>query len=130
MALTWAANDVAARAEAATALEPSAFAALVRLESAGSLSATQAKTVLAELIESGGRADPADVARRLGFEALPSSELDAVVDEVIAANPSEWDRYLSGDSKVGQFLLGQVMRATKGRANGKLVAEAFAARRR
>ena len=130
LALTRAANDVAARAEAATALEPSAFAALVRLESAGSLSATQAKTVLAELIESGGNADPADVARRLGFEALPSSELDAFVDEVIAANPSEWGRYLSGDPKVGQFLLGQVMRATKGRANGKLVAEAFAARRR
>jgi aspartyl-tRNA(Asn)/glutamyl-tRNA(Gln) amidotransferase subunit B len=130
LALTRAANDVAARAEAAASLEPAAFAALVRLESAGTLSATQAKTVLAELIEGGGRADPTEVARRLGFEALPSSELDAIVDEVIAAHPNEWERYLGGDPKVGQFLLGQVMRATKGRANGKSVAEALAARRR
>ncbi len=68
LALTRAANDVAARAEAATGLEPSAFAALVRLESAGTLSATQAKTVLAELIEGGGgatrRRSPAGSASR------------------------------------------------------------------
>jgi Asp-tRNA(Asn)/Glu-tRNA(Gln) amidotransferase B subunit len=52
-----------------------------------------------------------------------------MVDEVIAANPEEWQRYRDGDDKVAQFLLGQVMKVSKGRANGKLVAAAFAARR-
>ena len=52
-----------------------------------------------------------------------------MVDEVITSNPQEWQRYCGGDEKVAQFLLGQVMRASKGRANGKLVAAAFAARR-
>ena len=56
----------------------------------------------------------------------PSTPL---VAEVIAAHPDEWQRYVGGDDKVVQFLLGQVMRETKGRANGKVVAAAFAARR-
>ncbi len=67
---TRAANDAAAKADAARALEPSAFAALVRLESAGTLSATQSKAVLAELLDGDGEADPEEIARRLGFEAL------------------------------------------------------------
>ena len=129
LALTRAANDVAAKSDAAGTLEPSAFATLVRLESSRTLSATQSKTVLSELIDSGGGGDPEEIARRLGFEALPTSELDVLVDDVIASHPGEWARYLEGDPKVGQFLLGQVMRAAKGRANGKLVAEAFEARR-
>ncbi len=53
-----------------------------------------------------------------------------MVDDVIASNLEEWQRYCGGDEKVAQFLLGQVMRASKGRANGKLVAAAFAARRK
>ena len=60
---------------------------------------------------------------------MDAAALDAMVDEVIAANPEEWQRYCEGDEKVAQFLLGQVMRASKGKANGKLVAAAFAARR-
>jgi len=60
---------------------------------------------------------------------MDASVLASMLDEVIAANPQEWERYREGDEKVAQFLLGQVMKASKGRANGKLVAEAFAARR-
>jgi aspartyl-tRNA(Asn)/glutamyl-tRNA(Gln) amidotransferase subunit B len=127
LALARTANEAAAKAEGAARLDPVAYADLLRLESSGRLSATQAKTVLSELIDSGG--DPAEVARRLGFEALDSSELEHVVDDVIVANPAEWERYKGGDAKVAQFLLGQVMKATKGRANGKVVAEAFEARR-
>jgi aspartyl-tRNA(Asn)/glutamyl-tRNA(Gln) amidotransferase subunit B len=127
LALARAANEAAQRAELARSLEPGAFAALLALEGAGRLSATQSKAVLAEMIDSGGA--PEEVARRLGFEALANDELDAVVAEVIAANPAEWDRYRSGDDKVVQALVGQVMKATKGRANGKLVTEALAGRR-
>ena len=83
--------------------------------------------MLAELIAKGG--DPARIAAGLGYEQMDASALEAMVDEVIAANPEEWQRYRGGDDKVAQFLLGQVMRASKGRANGKLVAAAFVSRR-
>jgi len=127
LALNRAANDAASRSEVASSLDPAAFAALITMESSGQLSATQAKTVLGEMLDSGG--EPAEIARRLGFEAMGSSELDTIVDSVIAGNPAEWERYVGGDEKVAGFLAGQVMKATKGRANGKLVAEAFASRR-
>ena len=127
VALARSANEAAQRPDQARLVDPAAFAALCRLEAGGTVSATQAKQVLAELLEHGG--DPAEIARRLGFEALGDEALSSVVDEVVAANPGEWGRYVAGDDKVAQFLLGQVMRATKGRANGKVVAAALEARR-
>ncbi|MGH9170450.1 MAG: Asp-tRNA(Asn)/Glu-tRNA(Gln) amidotransferase subunit GatB [Acidimicrobiales bacterium] len=130
LALARTANEAAARASGAAGLDPVAYAALLRLESGGKLSATQTKTVLTELIDGGGHGDPAEIAHRLGYEAMDSSELDGIVDDVIAGNAKEWERFCAGDPKVSQFLLGQVMKATKGRANGKLVAAAFEARRR
>jgi aspartyl-tRNA(Asn)/glutamyl-tRNA(Gln) amidotransferase subunit B len=128
LALARAANEAAANPEAAKDLDPLAFAALLQMESSGQLSATQSKEVLAELMKAGG--EPTQIAARLGFEAMDATALDSMVDEVIATNPAEWQRYLAGDEKVAQFLLGQVMRASKGRANGKLVAAAFLARRK
>jgi aspartyl-tRNA(Asn)/glutamyl-tRNA(Gln) amidotransferase subunit B len=127
LALTRASNEAAAKPEAAAALDAGTFASLIKLESAGSLTATQAKAVLAEMLENGGK--PAAIAQTLGFEALESGAIDEVLDGIIAEHPSEWERFLAGDEKVTQFFLGQVMRATKGRANGKVVAEALSARK-
>jgi aspartyl-tRNA(Asn)/glutamyl-tRNA(Gln) amidotransferase subunit B len=127
LALARAANEAAAKAEAALRLAPAAFAALIVLESSGSLSATQAKQVLAEMLESGG--EPKEIAARLGFEALGDDAVATILDEIIASNAPEWARFLDGDEKVTQFFLGQVMRATKGRANGKLVAEELSRRK-
>jgi aspartyl-tRNA(Asn)/glutamyl-tRNA(Gln) amidotransferase subunit B len=127
LALARAANEAAADPEAARRLDPGAFARLVELEASGRLSATQAKSVLATLLERGG--DPEEVARQLGYEALPPDALEAALEEVVDEHPAEWARYRDGDDKVAQFLLGQVMRRTKGRANGRLVAEALARRR-
>ncbi len=127
LALARAANEAAAKAEGARALSATAFAELLGLESAGTLSATQSKQVLAVLIDEGGA--PAEIARRLGFEALEGGEVESIIDEVVAANTAEWERYLAGDEKVAGFLLGQVMKASKGRANGKIVAAALAKRR-
>ncbi|HLL98625.1 MAG TPA: Asp-tRNA(Asn)/Glu-tRNA(Gln) amidotransferase GatCAB subunit B, partial [Rubrobacteraceae bacterium] len=47
-----------------------------------------------------------------------SDELGGVVDEVISANPDEAERVRAGDQKVIGFLIGQVMRATRGNADG------------
>ena len=111
LALARAANEAAARPELAASLDPSAFAALLAMESSGRLSATQSKEVLAELIERGG--DPAQIAARLGYEQMDSAALESIVDEVIASNPEEWQRFCAGEEKVAQFLLGQVMRARR-----------------
>ncbi len=100
-----------------------ALVTLIGLEVAGELTATQAKKVLAELLEHGG--DPAAIARDLGFEAMSADALAGTLDEVIAANPAEWDRFVSGDDaergKLTGFFVGQVMRATRGNADGAAV---------
>ncbi|MGD0219043.1 MAG: Asp-tRNA(Asn)/Glu-tRNA(Gln) amidotransferase subunit GatB [Acidimicrobiales bacterium] len=127
LALARAANEAANRPEEARDLDPAAFAELVKLEAAGELSATQSKAVLAAMLEGGG--EPAQIAARLGFEALGDAELEAAIDAAIAAHPAEWARYRAGDAKVAQFLLGEVMRATRGRANGRAVAASLEARR-
>jgi aspartyl-tRNA(Asn)/glutamyl-tRNA(Gln) amidotransferase subunit B len=105
--------------EGAAGLDAAAFASLVRMESEGKLTATQAKTVLAELLVSGG--DPADIAARLGFEAMDAGALASVVDQLIADNPAEFDRLKGGDQKVMGFFVGQAMKVTQGKADGKLV---------
>jgi len=127
LALTRAVNEAAAVPDAARALSPQSFAELCAMEKGGELSATQAKAVLAGLLDGGG--EPRAIAARLGLSALSSAELNRAVEEVIAGNETEWERYVAGDRKVAQYLLGQVMRLTAGRANGKAVAEALATRR-
>ncbi len=101
------------------ALDAGAFAGLTRLEADGALTATQAKTVLAELVTGGG--DPAAIAADLGYEAMAVDTLAGVVDQVIATNPDAWARYLDGDAKVTGFLVGRVMKATRGQADGGAV---------
>jgi aspartyl-tRNA(Asn)/glutamyl-tRNA(Gln) amidotransferase subunit B len=127
LAVNRAANEAAARPDAARKLDPGAFAAVLAMETSGQLSATQAKTVLGVMLEEGG--DPADIARARGFEGLSEEALAETVDKVVAANPDEWQRYRDGDPKVSQFLVGQVMRETKGKANGKAVMALLAARK-
>jgi aspartyl-tRNA(Asn)/glutamyl-tRNA(Gln) amidotransferase subunit B len=105
--------------DGAGALDANAFAALSTLEADGALTATQAKTVLAELVASGG--DPAAIAAALGFEAMDDSALAAVVDELIAANAEAFAKFKEGDQKITGFFVGQVMKATQGKADGKAV---------
>jgi len=94
------------------------------MEVDGALTATQAKTVLAQMVDARA-SDPAAIARAMGFEAMDAGTLDSVVDEVIAAHPEEWQRYRDGDDKargkLTGFFVGEVMRATKGKADGKVV---------
>jgi aspartyl-tRNA(Asn)/glutamyl-tRNA(Gln) amidotransferase subunit B len=108
---------------------PASLAALTRLEVEGKLTATQAKQVLATMLEAGGEGDPAAIAAAKGFQAMDTSALDAAVDEAIAAQPKAWEKYVGGDDKVVGALVGAVMRATKGQADGKAVTAALAARR-
>ena len=127
--LTHADNNLAV--EGAGALDPAAFAELVTMEADGALTATQAKTVLADMVST-GRA-PADLAREKGFEALSADALGDVVDGIIAANPEQWERFVDGDDKtrgkLTGFFVGQVMKATQGNADGKAVTALLEQRR-
>ncbi len=127
LALARTANEVAARSEAATGLTAESFAALLAMEAGGQLSATQSKTVLGTLLEQGG--DPATLAKEMGFEALGSDTLSAALDDVIAAHPDEWARYVAGEDKMTGVFTGAVMKATSGKANGKEVAAELRRRR-
>ncbi len=127
IALSRSANEIAASIESRARLSTEAFVTTVKMESDGSLSATQAKTVLSELLANGG--DPVAIAAARGFEQLSSDSLGGIVSELIEANPDEWQRYRDGDDKLAQFFIGLVMKATKGQANGKAVISELAQRR-
>jgi aspartyl-tRNA(Asn)/glutamyl-tRNA(Gln) amidotransferase subunit B len=115
--------------DGAATLRPERLAALTRLEVAGTVTATQAKAVLADVIAGGGDVDPAEVAADKGFEAMDTSVLETAVDEAIAANGAAWQKYLAGDDKVAGAFVGSVMKASKGRADGKAVTALLQARR-
>jgi len=104
------------------------LAALTRMETSGKLTATQAKQVLAELVANGG-GDPEAIAKAKGFEALDTSALEALVDEAIASNQAAWEKFCGGDDKVMGALVGAVMKASKGKADGGAVSAILRARR-
>jgi aspartyl-tRNA(Asn)/glutamyl-tRNA(Gln) amidotransferase subunit B len=109
--------------EGADSLDPDRLATLVIMETGGELTATQAKSVLAEMVTTGD--DPAAIAKARGFEAMGADALTSAVDQVISSNPDEWTRFVEGDDKargkLTGFFVGQVMKATKGQADGKSV---------
>ncbi len=125
LALARTANEAATDADAARRLDPEPYVALLTMEAAGTLTATQAKAVLADLLAAGG-GNPAAIAAAKGFEAMSEDSLAATVAEVLAAHPDEWARYRDGDDgdrkKLSGFFTGLVMKATQGQANGKAVA--------
>jgi aspartyl-tRNA(Asn)/glutamyl-tRNA(Gln) amidotransferase subunit B len=115
--VTRAANDLAGVDPGA--LDAAGFATVSRMEADGALTATQAKAVLAELVEHGG--EPAAIAAAKGFEAMGDDALAAAVDAAIAGDPGAWERFVAGDPKVTGYFVGQVMKATRGKADGKAV---------
>jgi len=104
------------------------LAALTLLERDGKLSATQAKTVLSELVENGG-GDAAAIASAKGFEAMDNSAVEAMVDEAIAADPDAWAKYCAGEQKAAGAIVGRVMKASQGKADGKVVNAIMQSRR-
>ncbi len=71
--------------------------------------------------------DPAELARARGLEAVSDTGvLETAADEVIAANPDAAARYRGGEEKILNFLMGQVMRKTGGKASPATVREILA----
>ncbi|MBA2510262.1 MAG: Asp-tRNA(Asn)/Glu-tRNA(Gln) amidotransferase subunit GatB [Rubrobacteraceae bacterium] len=89
---------------------------LIGLVEDGKVSRSAARTVLDGVFETGDR--PSEVVEREGLGSVEADELDGVVDGVISSNPDEAERVRNGDKKVVGFLMGQVMKATRGNADG------------
>ncbi|MFT7475172.1 MAG: aspartyl-tRNA(Asn)/glutamyl-tRNA(Gln) amidotransferase subunit B [Verrucomicrobiales bacterium] len=98
---------------------------------AGDLSSNQGDDVLAEMVATGGTA--ADIAAAKGFEAMDTGELEGMLDDLISNHADQWARFCGddeGDSKkMAGFFTGQIMKATRGQADGKVVAQLLDSRR-
>jgi aspartyl-tRNA(Asn)/glutamyl-tRNA(Gln) amidotransferase subunit B len=106
---------------------PAALAELVDLVETGKIANNQAKEIFAHLFDHPGES-PAAIAKAKGFEPADSGEIEAIVDEVIAANPGPVGEVRDGNDKAANFLVGQVMKQSKGKANPKQVTEMVLAR--
>ena len=120
---TWLVHEVrgaGASAGEPGALEPAALAALVGLVQNHEISRSVAKSLLARLVESGG--DPREIVEREGLRRIGDEEsIRRVVEQVLAGHAAEVERYAAGQTGLIGFFVGQVMRATKGRADPAMV---------
>ena len=95
---------------------------LVNLIDSGKISSKQAKDVFAEMFATGKAA--AEIVREKGIEQLSDSgTIEALCDQVIAANPKPVADFRSGNAASLNFLKGQVMKLSKGKANPQLAGE-------
>jgi len=101
---------------------PAALAELIKLMEAGTISGKIAKTVFEEMYRTGKA--PAKIVEEQGLvQITDADELQAVVAEVVAQHPEQASQYKGGKEKIFGFFVGQVMKATRGKANPKLVNE-------
>ena len=102
---------------------PENLAELIRLVQAGSINKTTAKAVFEKIYAE--NIDPVAYVRENGLEMMSDDgELDSLVAEIIAANPKSVADYRGGKKAAIGFLVGQVMKATKGKADaGKVNAK-------
>jgi aspartyl-tRNA(Asn)/glutamyl-tRNA(Gln) amidotransferase subunit B len=124
-AANWVMGDIAAHlnTEKLTiteiALTPLILGELITLIEDGTISGKIAKELLPELLSQGGSAK--ELVERKGLiQISDTGELEAIIDEVIAANPKELEQYRNGKTKLQGFFVGQVMKKTNGRADPKL----------
>ncbi len=103
-----------------TQVKPDALAILVRKFQKREINNNSAKRVFGQMFDKG--ADPEEVIDRLGLASVgDADELAPIIEEVLAKNPSAVDDYRSGKTNAIRFLMGQVMKATRGRADAQSV---------
>ena len=106
---------------------PEKLAGILNLLETDTISGNQAKDLFAALWDAPEK-DPAALAKELGFEPADNSAMDGIIDEVIAANPDEVAAIKGGNEKLLNFLTGQVMKASRGKANPKAATDALRAK--
>ncbi|MDA1189380.1 MAG: Asp-tRNA(Asn)/Glu-tRNA(Gln) amidotransferase subunit GatB [Chloroflexi bacterium] len=102
--------------------EPVALHELIDMTDAGTLSSTMAKTVFEEMFKTGE--SPKAIAEAKGLVQMSDNDAMApAADEAIASNPKAVEDYMKGKETAVRFLVGQVMRITKGKANPQMAEE-------
>jgi aspartyl-tRNA(Asn)/glutamyl-tRNA(Gln) amidotransferase subunit B len=123
LAANWLMGEVSKRLNAegraitAAALKPATLALLIRRVSDGTVSNNGARQVF-DLLWSGENSDVDAIIESLGLRQMDdTSALLAIVDEVLAANAKSVEEFRAGKDKAFNALVGQVMKASKGKAN-------------
>jgi aspartyl-tRNA(Asn)/glutamyl-tRNA(Gln) amidotransferase subunit B len=126
LASNWLMGDVSAYLNAEQkelediALTPESLAGMIMLIEDGTISSKIAKTVFKELIENGG--NPSQIVKDKGLVQISDEgALLKIVSEILDANPQSIEDFKNGKSKAVGFLVGQLMKATKGQANPQMV---------
>ncbi|HSB77643.1 MAG TPA: Asp-tRNA(Asn)/Glu-tRNA(Gln) amidotransferase subunit GatB [Candidatus Methylomirabilis sp.] len=102
-------------------IPPERLAAMLRLLATGAISGKMAKEFFDEMYGSG--ADPAEILKKKGGQITDTAEVEKIIAGVLAGHPGPVAEYNAGKENAFNFLIGQVMKATKGKANPKLVNE-------
>lgn len=103
-------------------VSPAALGELVGLIEANTISGKIAKDVFAEMFETGKAA--AAIVQEKGLQQVTDTgAIEGLVDAAIAANPKPVEEYRAGNPKAIQFLVGQVMKNSRGKANPQMVVE-------
>lgn len=106
-------------------MAPEALCEVVRLTKENVINSSVAKAVFEEAFKTGKA--PAAIVEEKGLKQMDDSdEIERLVAEIIAANPKPVADYQNGNKKAMTFFVGQVMKATKGKANPKTVNEIVA----
>jgi len=104
-------------------ITPENYAEFIGIVADGKINSSAAQTVLAEMYK-GGDNDPSHIIERLNLAQMSdSSELEAIVDTVLVSNEKSVLDFRSGKQNAFQFLIGQIMKETRGKANPKVVAD-------
>jgi len=107
---------------AACPVSPLHLADMIKLIDGGTISGKIAKEVLVRAFETGK--SPADIVEEQGLVQISDTgEIEAIVGQVLAEFPTQAEQFRTGNEKVIGFLVGQVMKASQGKANPKLVNE-------
>ncbi len=107
------------------ALAPAALAELVKLVDAKTINMTGAKEVFEVLVDTGG--DPHAIVKEKGLVQVSDSDaIGAFVDQAMQENPQSVEDYKAGKKAAAKFLVGQVMRLSRGKANPQLVGQMIA----
>jgi aspartyl-tRNA(Asn)/glutamyl-tRNA(Gln) amidotransferase subunit B len=101
---------------------PVELGALVRLIDEGKISGKQGKDVLVEMFSS-GKSAAAIIEERGLVQVSDTGEIDSIVEQVIASSPQQLAQYRAGKEALFGFFVGQVLKASKGKANPKVVNE-------
>ena len=96
------------------------FARLIQAIVKGTINSNSAKDILSKIVKTNDSVD--DVINDLGLQQESSEEfLNNVIDKVIRDNSDEYDRILSGETKLIGFFVGQTMKATQGKGNPQVI---------